>query len=584
MKTIKHFFSFLLPMLLVAVVMLSSCSSSTDSKDDKETKEEAVETKQASDNNREGFKTKSADRTDDINVSRSESQPNIKSGKNESIIPYYAMFVANIDFGVIWQKGEFDNLKNLDIVKEMRKEIRQEDPAVDRLLGGFLNNPSSCGINMNENMIFFATQEGRNTIFVFSFLLSSRNDFESFANKISQLDEYGSGFQREYDSDNNVYYSSFEGAVAVYNDDRLLFVFSENDRLSTDYLKNYSIDLLKLNKRDCITQVNSFKEYWNNHGDISIFLMYENISYFAQKNHIDDLIPQNMMNELEHMASYITFSMEKGSVEARINTIGMPESIRGITDNRFNKNIIKYMPEKTFAAVTLSLNPEKIVSFVNEIAGKDSPMNQKAGVRNYKTRDLVNAFGGSIVASFYGMIDDEMPAVALAADITNKEIIKAILEELGFEKNGDFYSNYKNTVKAYLTDNVVVMSTDGALLRKAVNGGYSNSLKDIANKAKEGNYAYVNLNISKYPAQIVDMINKEAFTKYDYYSYTTYLDEEEMRIFYEIMGWFSFADAQLDSNGLVVKIHTADTSTNSLSYLIRKFDRLIINIMNSSNY
>ena len=528
MKTIRHFFRFMLQLFLVVVVMLSSCSSVTNTKKD-----------------------------------------------ITSIVPNNTIFVVNVDLGSIWQKGEFDNLKNLDIVKEYRNELKQEDPKVEKLLGEFLNNPLSCGINMKENLVYFATQENDDIIYVFSLLLSSRNDFEKFINSINQISNDASNLYFDYDNENDLYYNtSIDGMLFIYNDDRVMSVWSDKFRYSTTLLKNYSIHLLNLKNNDCITQNSSFKEYWENRGDISMFGMYDKY---------DLKLPQSFMN-LKNMSSYLTCSMEKGSIDVRCNTIGMPENIIGLTNHSFNKNIIKYMPGKTFAAVTLSLNPDKIISLINDIDGNSTTTNEKIGVGNYTTNDLVNAFGGSFVASFYDMLDNEMPAVALAADINNKELIKALIESRGFAKNGDFYSDQQTNMKIYLTNNKIIISTDGALLKTASNGGYNNSLKDIANKAQEGNYAYLYLNLSNYPTEIVNMINKEAYTKY-YYDYNTdtyssYVDEEEAHIFYEIMSWFTFAEAQLDSNGLVVKLHTADNNTNSLSFLINRFDRLIMDIMN----
>ena len=545
-----RFLSFVLPIMLFAATMFTSCSSSE--------KEENAEAK-----------------SKEVAIAQSD--------RSISVVPKNALAVANINLGAIWEKGEFDNLKNLSEVKKARREIKQNDPEIDKLIESILNNPSSCGLNMKDNIVAFVAKEGRNTFFVASVPMDNKETFDGFLNKLAEINGNNVISEGEKISENGITYLIYDRAIAAYDKNKLLFVTTNNYEMNVNYMKKYTSKILKLESSNCIAQVDSFRKYWNKRGDISVWGSFKNIlSYSLKIKERIDIVPKDVMKDVENMAAYLSFTFEDGSLALQLNSIGTPENVSSILSNNFNKNIIKYMPGNTLAAATLSLDMNNIVNLINNVAGKNTPMNQSIGIRNYKIKDVVNAFGGSFVASFYGMINDEIPAVAVAADIKNYELVKNMIEQFGFYQDGDFYRSYDAPFTIYLKKDAIIVSTDGSVLNKAVNGGYSNGLGNIADKAKDGNYVYVNLDYDRYPSEIKKIIDDDVFTHH-YYAYKInsddvstyhYYDDEAARAFTEIMRWFRNADVKLGNNGLVVKVYTSDSNTNSLSFLINKINQL----------
>ena len=533
---IKRFFRYVLPAFLVAIIMLSAYQLSAETTE-------------------------------------------VTKVKNESIIPNNAAFVANVDLGAILQKSNYANLKNLELIKAFREELKADKPSVESLLGKMLVDPSSCGINTNANMIGFVTQKDEDAIAVLSFLMKNRNDFEVFASTMSQIMESDKKFKSKYDSNHKVYYANLDDALAVYNDERLLIVCSIKGIYDSSFLKNYATNLLKLNTEECIAQDKRFKEYWANRGDISVFATYKNLPKKLKQKIEDIKLPKGFNDEFADMAAYMTLTCEKGVFEVRINTIGMPERIKKLTDHSFNKSLLKYMPENTLTATTLSINPANLIDFIKYFNGTiDS-----------KDRDIINAFGGSFVANCYDITIAARPCVAFAADITNREVIKAALEALNFEKDGDFY--YFNSlfeIYFYLADDALIAATNKSVVRKAANREYSNGLKKISAKAKDGNYFYLDLNIDDYPQDLVEFITKQAFTRTEYYTdpvtqqnkQRVYYAEDEDYAVFEVMSWFDAYDVKLDGNGLAVKLHTSDNSINSLEFILKKTNDFIMHFYN----
>ena len=115
-------------------------------------------------------------------------------------------------------------------------------------------------------------------------------------------------------------------------------------------------------------------------------------------------------------------------------------------------------------------------------------------------------------------------------------------------------------------------------MKKASRGGYSEGMKNIAEKAGEGNYFYMELDPKKYPQVLLDEIDEDLFERYyyDYYTedYKSYVDEEGRDTFYSILGWFKNVEITTDNSKSITKINLADDTDNSLAFIIKQLDRL----------
>lgn len=535
MKTVKHLFGFLLPVMFVAAVALSSCSGG--------------------------------------------------ASKEGGIIPKESLCVACVNIGSIWDKGEFDNLQDLTMIKELRKEIKNEGKQYVNIFDGILEDPSSTGIDMKGNMLFYVVPDGKYYYtFVYALTMKDKSVFEDFIKAIAKAAGDASDFAKpNVDSKNNIsWYEAGSNEVIVYNDERILIISTTNYNIEEEDLKDYAVELLTLDSKNSITSDDNFNSYWKNRGDISVYATFDNLLSLAGNNReVKDalkMMPDDM--NIDEIAMYYALSFENGSIQLKSETLGMSSSMKEVADQDFNKDLLKYMPEKTLAAGTIAINIEKFIEMYEDVDNVKDVLNQKIGIKNYKGRDVAEAFGGSIVASFYGMVDDKTPAIAVAADIKDPDIFKTIFNEAGFEKDGNIYTIKYSDYGYYLTDDAVVFSTDIKVLNKAKNGGYDNGLGDIADKAKNGNYFFVELNTKKYPAELLEELDHELFYNYyyDYYydEYRHSVNEEDRDLFYEIVGWFKNIEIerQGDSAG-VIKLNTADDSTNSLAYIIKNIDKLV---------
>ena len=170
MKALKHYLRFVLPTLLVAAVMMTSCSSGA---------------------NKEG-----------------------------AVIPKDALFVATLDLGSVWEKGELKKANDLKIVKEIHKNLKEESPNLDKIVNDILSDPESSGIDFGKNVTLFATQEGRQTYFVVSATMKDNEKFEALFSKMKKAKLLDSDFTKKIDKkfidgkyEGRMYYSLLAGCL-----------------------------------------------------------------------------------------------------------------------------------------------------------------------------------------------------------------------------------------------------------------------------------------------------------------------------------------------------------------------------------
>ena len=519
MKALKHYLRFVLPTLLVAAVMMTSCSSGA---------------------NKEG-----------------------------AVIPKDALFVATLDLGSVWEKGELKKANDLKIVKEIHKNLKEESPNLDKIVNDILSDPESSGIDFGKNVTLFATQEGRQTYFVVSATMKDNEKFEALFSKMKKAKLLDSDFTKKIDKKNGLKLMLLEDVSIIYNDDRVLLVTT--DRYDRDDEKTeYGIELFSLKSEDAISSLSSFNEFWSNRHDAAIFIPYSSSSNMGGMgglysgildNVFDAILDSDEQKQLEEAGLYFAVSFEKGSIDIHSGTCGVPKKLKKIADASFNKDLIDYMPEKTYAAATLAINTDYIIEVLESDKDTKKILKQKIDIKKYTVRDLLESLGGSVVVSLHGFSRDGEPLIAGAIDIKNADLVKAAIKEMGLEKEGGYYNLHGAYL--YLGNGVIVASNDQKVVKKAATGGYGNGMKAIASKAKSGSFFYVNLDINQYPAEIKEGA-KEA-KKY-------YGDDV-----YDFITMFSSAEISKDGDNAVFHLFFKKDDNNSLAMIIKSLDKMIAN-------
>lgn len=502
MKTIKRYLTLVLPVLMAAV-MMTACSSSKNS---------------------EG-----------------------------AFIPKDAYFVADINVGSMWQKGELANADQLNSVQLLRTFLQGAAPEIDNLFGEIIKDPSSCGIDMERNIDFFMSkgEDGKDM----GALVAALKDQKTFENFIATLTK-DNNIKSEKDGGRQILLLD-KDCIAVYDENTLVFVIDVDYVNNTDALKAYAAKIFDLDEDNSMLADENFTKYQDLRQDINFFANYESIlklSGGAQSAAMMQYVfPKEDAEALMKSAIYYTISFENGAIDIKQGNIGAPENLKKLINQKFNDKLVNYMPEQTLAAITFGINTKELFNYFSKVPTLKELTKEDTDFGTVE--EIVNAFGGSFVASFYGATGDT-PLFAVACDITNHDLVAAMLDNMGIA-NGIPDS----PVKVYLGSDVLVISSDANVISAAQKGGFGNGMSAIADNAKKGNYMYIDLKYQDYPESMLnslgiqpDAVSAMILAMLDYAEYYT-----------------------VDNNEGHLKLHLTNTTANSLAYAIQTIDQLAAN-------
>lgn len=504
----------------------------------------------------------------------------INAATNELKIPDDAYVVVNLDLNAIWNKADLRNSMNLQVVNEIRKELQREMPMVDELVVSTLRDPFSTGLNINENIVFFAAPSAGQTYFVLSAALTSSADMERYLSKISKAGGNNGTLPIYRDYDNNITFLNLDDFIAAYTDKRILFVIPESRYPTVEDMQNYAKNIFNFPSSRNMTYNANFREYWNNRGDVGAYAPNKSIKPITDliiaRCGGNEMLSEKMKAAMMQTSFYMSASFEKGYIQCALKTIGTSMELKKVCEHPFNKNLLKYLPEQTLGAMSLSIGISDFMSYCKSMIPNSTIFNQKSGIGSYTIADIINAFGGSLAFSSYAFDAKDEVLYAVVVDINNMSTFKAVLEASRYTKNGDFYVLDSYSPRIYLGNNVAVMSNDIKTLNKAMVGGYSSNVKAAYNKLAAGNYFYLGLDLSKFPASTLKELYEEE--KYDYYNeeYVTEVDPERKRYVDAVRNMLDYFEVDMFVNdGFIGRLHLTNKTTNSLLYIIREFDKLV---------
>lgn len=509
MKTKKRYLLRVLPVLLVAAVMMVSCSSGS---------EEAT------------------------------------------IIPKNATLVGHIDMASIWKKADLANAENLQMVKSMREALQSEMPEMDQMVEAMMKDPSSCGLDFSRPVAFFVTT-GNTTndeTIVFAAAMKSRKDFTRF---LLELEENAGLDIDVEEQENQTVVELSMRSLLLFNDKWAFVDMSRSLAKTDDEMVDYLNSLLALKPEESMAKDADFKKYLAEREDISVFVNYETLTNWnangnpATQSAYRSAGIGGLVDQLKDMKICLYGSFDKGTMTLRSMTLNVPEAFKGMVNKKFNTDLMGYMPAETLVAMSYVINLENTVKTLFE-DDNDVNLDEKVGIDDYTVRDVINAFGGSLVADFYGMRDG-VPYFAVAFDIKDADLVRSLLDEMAVQ-NGDIYTIDIAPLAFYLNNDVLLMSTDPAVIDNARMGGKSNGLMTVADKASKGNYFYMNLDLQAWPDELLSLAGL----------YDNPLAEI-------ILSMFDHAEAQSSTptEGHFT-LFMADKEQNSLAYILQEVDKM----------
>ncbi|MCR4932105.1 MAG: DUF4836 family protein [Bacteroidales bacterium] len=479
-------------------------------------------------------------------------------------IPNDAVMVFDVDMDELWDKADLDNIDQISFVKLGRQELRSENPWAADLVDAILKDPTSTGLNLKRDIAaYFCYNSDIDGAVIAT--MHNKKKFEEFLNDFAKQNELTVKFEdkdgwrlatmvSEFNVEN---YVAFNGDVAM-----LLFSGNCMDKRLT------------LKKDESLASDKRFREYWKNRSELSMWMGMKELMSIAGQNGEDvqgmlsQIYGEEYWKAIENASIAGNVVFEKGVMRMVFTYQGISSKIIDKYMQKFEGDLVDYMPEKTYAAIALAYNLKETMKVLEANEEFDINLDEEA-MEGVTVRDAVSAFGGSMLFSLFDLQVDNgsvMPMMALALDIKDADIVKKLLAEAGLtavEENVYSLEGFFNfPIYVALNKKAVFVTNSDAALEGFKKGGNKNAMKNVAKSVKAGNYIYADLDINHYPDGVKSLIPENIVVLM-----SKYFDYTEIKVNGTKSGEWDLYIKDKKQNSLLSTLHFVDDNLVELGNL-----------------
>ncbi len=479
-------------------------------------------------------------------------------------IPKDALYVLDFDMDELWDKADLDNIDQISFVKLGRQELRSENPWAADLVDAILKDPTTTGLNLKRDIAaYFCYNSDIDGAVIAT--MHNKKKFEEFLNDFAKQNELTVKFEdkdgwrlattvSEFNVEN---YVAFNGDVAM-----LLFSGNGMDRV------------LSLKKDESLAGDKRFREYWKDRSEISMWMGMKEIVSIAEQNGTDvkgalgQIYGEEYWKAIENASIAGNVVFDKGVMRMVFTYQGISSKIIDKYMQKFEGDLVDYMPEKTYATMAVAYNLEETMKVLEANEEFDINLDEEA-MEGVTVRDAVSAFGGSMLFSLFDLQVDNgsvMPMMALAVDIKDADIVKKLLAEAGLtavEENVYSLEGFFNfPIYVALNKKAVFVTNSDAALEGFKKGGNKNAMKNVAKSVKAGNYIYADLDINHYPDGVKALIPENIVVLM-----SKYFDYTEIKVNGTKNGEWDLYIKDKKQNSLLSTLHFVDDNLVELGNL-----------------
>ncbi len=424
------------------------------------------------------------------------------------------------------------------MVKELCEELRSEDANLNKMMDQFLNDPAACGLDLREDLLLAVSEQHGDIWVEIVAKMHNKNDYEKFLRNY-----YNGGQIREYESFS---YVEDEGWIIAWDKKVAMLIGTDAEKYD---MRAEADRLYKLEKGKSITSKKQFSEFWKNRGDVSLFVDLAGLLNIPDiRRELRD-VPQSMFEGLDEAACFATLNFNKGNMELHLQSINCDNnSFKEILKQEFNEKILGYMPEKVLAAASFSVNMQVLIDLIKK--ADDDLLKEKID-DNYTLREILNCFNGSASGAISELKMEQydlLPIYTITADMSNSSKIKQLINNMNLteEKNG--YYKLDDELYVAVINDVLILTNDIDMRR-----GNNKGLKNVADDAKTGFFAYADLDINHYPSSLTKDLSTDT------------------RNFLKSL-WSSCELKSNKENSVDITLSIPSGDKNSLAYTLKLFD------------
>lgn len=526
-------------------------------------------------------------------------------------IPKEANMVTVVDVFSIIKKAKLDEITDFKFFKTFKREIRNENKRISRLMDNVMENPKTTGIDFTENLFTYYVDNAKDEMFFcMAADLSDTNKFNEFIKDV--LDNAKTPYTIEEEKDYK-YTIVNNGAIIGWDKHKVLILTASNYK-SRKNLEFAIETLFKLKEIEQITIKEEFKKFYNTKKDLGVWLSSNWLESFDDYNRLKKEIDFDIADS--YLSAYLNFEGDAISLKGEIipnvelKKIMEEHDIMGL---KFNTKLLNFLPIENLLSSSISLDSEAFYNMLAEEKDFKSLDTQFSNEIGFSLEEIILSLKGSAIFNLsdfeqrqytyssyeriynpkkfkhYSSWEQEytysggyeyrdtlktkeilVPVFGLAFDVKTDKYIKNIFElfyEDNMEKHEDYYKiqlNKKHFTFLAFNDDVCFLTNNKKSIEAFKKEGLKiENLSDshVANNHKQNNfYTYMNLNYNDYPKEIKKEINGEQ-------------SDKERKL---LKNWGRFAKSielkQSDNYSMELILTLSESDNNSLNTLITAFD------------
>ena len=325
-------------------------------------------------------------------------------------IPKDANAVSVIDVFSIAKKGKLYEIADLKFFKTLKKEIRNENKKVARILDDVIENPTLPGIDFTSDMFLYYVNESKEERYVC--LSAEIQDEEKFSEFIENvLDK--SDIEFDIETEKKYKYTLIGSEIGIgWDEDKVVFIAAEN------YSSRENIDvtietLLDLKEKQQITENENFNNFYKEKKDFSVWVssnLFENQNDFKQ---LAEVIDFDMSDN--YVSAYLDFDDEEISLSAEFTPNKEIKKImeeNNVWDNEFNTKLLNFFPKETYAVASFSINPMSYYNILKEEDDFEKISSKFKENTEIELKDVFKNIKGNLIYSLFGFENVEYTYLA----------------------------------------------------------------------------------------------------------------------------------------------------------------------------
>ena len=346
------------------------------------------------------------------------------SPENLKTIPNETNIVSVIDIYSIIKKGGLYKLSKLKFFKDFKKEIRNENRKVSKIIDNVIEDPTISGIDFKTDVFAYYINEAQDEKYMcISAEIKNEKNFAKFIDDV--LDKLDVEFDIE--DENEYKYTIVENELAIGWDKDKVVLLRATNRKSRKNLDLEIEILMSLEEKNQITENNEFNKFYNNKKDISVWLstnLFEGDRDFKEmEREIDFDITNN------YISSYLNFEDANISLLTHVSPNSEIQKLMDKNDvwnNEFNSELLDFLPQKSYAVASLSLNPMQYFNIFEQEDSFEKIQSEFEKETELDLKELFEGIKGNVAYSLFGFENIEYTYMDWGYGINKNVVVENI--------------------------------------------------------------------------------------------------------------------------------------------------------------